>query len=59
MDNVPIYRASAFSKNTKMSLFIKIRTLGAEFYADRRTDRQKDMTKLIAAFHDFSLTELI
>jgi hypothetical protein len=32
----------------------KIRPVGSElFHADGRTDRQADMTKLIAAFRDF------
>ena len=37
---------------------MKIRPLGGEMFRadrhkDRRTDRQGDMTKLIAAFHNF------
>ena len=34
---------------------MKIRPMRVElFHADRRTDRQTDMTKLIVAFHNFS-----
>ena len=37
-----------FSTNTQISIFIKIRSVGAElFQADRQTDRQTDMTKLL------------
>jgi len=40
-------------KNTQIQNFTKVRPVGAElFYADRRTDRQTDMTKLIVAFRD-------
>ena len=38
-----------------MSGLIKIRPVGAElFYADRRTEGQTDMTKLIVAFRNFA-----
>jgi hypothetical protein len=38
-------------KNPQISNFMKIRPVGAElFHADRETDRQTDMTKLIVAF---------
>jgi hypothetical protein len=44
-----------FSKNTHTPIFMNIRPVGAEvFHADGRTDRQTDMTKLIAAFHNFA-----
>ena len=37
-----------------MSNFMKIRPVGAElFHADRRTDGQTDMTKIIVAFRNF------
>ena len=39
-----------FSKNTEMSNFMKIRTVGVEL---TRTDRRTEMTKLLAAFHNF------
>jgi hypothetical protein len=31
---------NGFSKNTEISNFIKVRPVGAEFHADRRTDGQ-------------------
>jgi hypothetical protein len=38
-----------------MSNFMKIRPVGAElFHADRRTERQADMTKLKVAFRNFA-----
>jgi hypothetical protein len=38
-----------------ISNFIKIRSVGAElFYADRQTDGETDMTKLIVAFCNFA-----
>ena len=37
-----------FEKKTHISIFIKIRPVGAEFHADRETD----MTKLIVAFRN-------
>jgi hypothetical protein len=38
-----------------MSNFMTIHQVGAElFYADRTTDRQTDMTKLIVAFRNFA-----
>jgi hypothetical protein len=43
-----------FSKNTQISYFMKIRPVGAEFFPCGLTDRQVDMTKLIAAFHNFA-----
>jgi hypothetical protein len=40
-----------FSKDTQMWYFVKIRPVGAElFRADRRTDRQTDMAKVIVFF---------
>ena len=40
-----------FRKNTQVSNFMKIRSVGAEFFhADRRTD----MTKLVVAFRNFA-----
>ena len=42
-------------ENTQISNFVEIRPLVAElFHADRRTDRQTDMTKLTVAFHTFA-----
>jgi hypothetical protein len=44
-----------FSKNLQISNFMKIRLGGAEFFhAEGRTDRRKDMTKLIVAFRNFA-----
>ena len=44
-----------FFKNHKVSNFMKIHPVGAKlFHADRRTDRQTDMMKLIVAFRDFA-----
>jgi hypothetical protein len=38
-----------------MSYFIKFRPVEAElFHADRRTDEQADMTKLLVAFSNFA-----
>jgi len=38
-----------------MSNFMKIRSVGAElFHADGRTDRQRDVTKLILVFSNFA-----
>jgi hypothetical protein len=34
--------------------FLKIRQQGAEVHADRQTDRQTDMTKLLVAFRNFA-----
>jgi hypothetical protein len=37
-----------------MSYFVKILAVGAElFHADRQTDRQTNMTKLIVTFRNF------
>jgi hypothetical protein len=42
-------------ENPQISNFVKIRPAGAElFHADRRTDGQTDMTKLIVAFRYFA-----
>jgi hypothetical protein len=42
-------------KNTKISIFIKIRIVGVElFHADRKLDRQAGMMKLIVAFRNFT-----
>jgi len=41
---------TVFKKNTQISIFMKIRQVEAEFYADRRTG----MTKLIVAFRSFA-----
>jgi hypothetical protein len=42
-------------ENIPLSNLTKIRPVGAElFHAGGRTDRQKDMTKLIVAFHNFA-----
>jgi len=43
-----------FRKNSQISNLMKIRPVGAEFGAVRRTDRQTDMTKLIVAFRNFA-----
>jgi len=48
-----------FRKNTQISSFMKIRPVGAELcHVDRRrdgqTDKQRDMTMLIAAFWNFA-----
>jgi hypothetical protein len=43
-----------FSKNTEIPNFMEIRVAEAEFYADGRTDRQTDMTKLTIAFRNFA-----
>jgi hypothetical protein len=46
---------SFFSKNTRKSIFMKIRPVEAElFHAERRRDRQTYMTELITAFHNFA-----
>ena len=39
-----------FSKNNHISNYMKIRSVGGEFHADRRTD----MTKLLVAFRNFA-----
>jgi hypothetical protein len=42
-------------EKAQISSFIKIRPMGAElFHADRRTERQTDMTKRIVAFRNFA-----
>ena len=44
-----------FLKNTQTPTFIKVCPVGAElFHAERRTDRQTDMTKLLVAFRNFA-----
>jgi hypothetical protein len=44
-----------YLKNTQISDLMKLRTVGAElFYADRCTDRQTDMTKLVVFFRNFA-----
>jgi len=43
------------SENPWIYIFIKILQLGVElFHADRRKDRQRDMTKPIVAFRNFT-----
>jgi hypothetical protein len=47
--------ATDFFKNTQISNFMKISPVGAElFHADGRTDKQRDVKKLIAAIHNFA-----
>ena len=44
-----------FEKKIQILRFIKIRPVRAElFYADGRTDRRTEMTKLRVAFHSFA-----
>jgi hypothetical protein len=44
-----------FSKDTPTSNFMKIRPMEAELvHADRQTDRQTDITKLVVAFRNFA-----
>ena len=44
-----------FSKNTNISNFMKIRPVRAElFHADRRTEGQTDIRKLIVALRNFA-----
>ena len=44
-----------FLKNTQTPTFIKVCPVGAElFHAERQTDRQTDMTKLLVAFRNFA-----
>jgi hypothetical protein len=46
--------STEFYKKAQISNFIKIRPVGTEFFhADRRTDEQTDMTKLIVTFRNF------
>jgi hypothetical protein len=48
------FSGQVFKKKTQISNFFKVRPVGAElFYADKRVDRQTDMTKLIVAFRNF------
>ena len=48
------YSVQIFEKNTYVSNFMKIRPVGAELlHADGRTDRHRDMTKLIVALRTF------
>ena len=49
-----LYRCS---KNTQISKFQEIRSVGAEFFhADGRRDRRTDMTKVIVTFYDLANT---
>ena len=58
-NGICIFLAS-FSKNTQISNFIKIHSLGAElFHADRRIDGRTDMTKLTVAFRNFARTSYL
>ena len=42
-------------KNIQISNFMKIRRMGSEWFrSDGRTDGQRDVTKLIVAFHTFA-----
>jgi hypothetical protein len=43
-----------FQKNTSISNFTKIRSVGAEFHAYGRTDREAGMTRLMVAIRNFS-----
>jgi hypothetical protein len=44
-----------FSINPQILNFIKIPLVGADlFHADRQTDRQTDITKLLVAFRNFT-----
>jgi len=50
---------NTFSKNTALSNFMKIRTVGARLlhedrWTDRQTEGRTDMTKLIVAFNKFA-----
>jgi hypothetical protein len=42
-----------FSKNTRISNFMKILSVGTDFFQCRLTDRRTDMTKQIVAFRNF------
>jgi hypothetical protein len=42
-----------FWKNTEIRNFMKICPVGAELGADRPTEGQTDMTKLVVAFRNF------
>jgi hypothetical protein len=43
-----------FSKNSQVSKFVKICSVGAElFHADGETDRQTDITNIIMTFRNF------
>ena len=41
-----------FLKNTLVSNFIKIRPMGAEFHADRQTDRHDETNSRIPKFYE-------
>jgi len=44
-----------FSINTQISIFMKIRPVGAELFgADGRTERKADMTRLIVSLLNFA-----
>jgi len=44
-----------FLKNSQISIFMKVRLVGAELlHADGRTDRQTAMTKIIVAFRNLA-----
>jgi hypothetical protein len=43
-----------FSKNTQIQNFMKVCSVGAEFYSDGQTDGHADMTKLIVVFGQFA-----
>jgi len=44
-----------YAKNNQISVFIKVRPVVAElFHADGWTDAKKNMTKPIAAIHNFA-----
>jgi len=48
------FNETSISKNTQISNFMDILPLGAELLrAEKRTDRQTDMTKLIVPFRSF------
>ena len=47
------FSRQTFPKNTKISNFMKIRSLAAKLFLCGRTNRRTDMTKLIVAFHNF------
>jgi proteasome assembly chaperone (PAC2) family protein len=45
-DRTWIFFSTEFQKNSQIVNFMKIRSMRAEFHVERRTDRQRDMTKL-------------